>query len=84
MLRTEHELHRRRRGRNIGLLVVLIAFAALVFGLTVVKIGQGDMMEGYDYRPRASMLPRDPDAPAPAAAPETPAEPQQQQPEDQQ
>ncbi|UFS66785.1 MULTISPECIES: hypothetical protein [Paracoccus] len=65
----EHELHKRRRSRNIGLLVVLLAFVALVFGLSVVKITQGDMMQGYDHRPRASMLPPDPDPPAPNAAP---------------
>ena len=88
----EHELHKRRRSRNIGLLVVLLAFVALVFGLSVVKITNGDMMEGYDHQPRASMLPKDPNPPAkpaaPVAAPGTPAAkglPQQdeQQPEGQ-
>ncbi|WP_199258480.1 hypothetical protein [Paracoccus binzhouensis] len=73
----EHELHKRRRSRNIGLLVVLLGFVALVFGLSVVKITQGDMMQGYDHRPRASMLPADPNPPArnsaPVAAPGTPA-----------
>ena len=59
---TLHELHRRRAGRNWGLLVVLLAFVAIIFGLAVVKIQHGDMMEGFDHQPRASMLPRDPDA----------------------
>ena len=59
---TLHELHRRRAGRNWGMLVVLLAFVAIVFGLAVVKIQHGDMMEGFDHQPRASMLPRDPDA----------------------
>lgn len=72
----EHELHKRRRSRNLGLLVVLLAFVALVFGLSVVKITNGDMMEGYDHQPRASMLPMDPNAPpagdGPVAAPGTP------------
>lgn len=72
----EHELHKRRRSRNIGLLVVLLGFVALVFGLSVVKITQGDMMEGYDHQPRATMLPKDPNPPAkpaaPVAAPGTP------------
>ena len=77
MQQVEHELHQRRRSRNLGLLAVLLAFVALVFGLSVVKITQGDMMEGYDHRPRASVLPQDPDAPArsnaaPVAAPGTP------------
>lgn len=68
-LHVEHELHRRRRSRNVGLALVLFAFVALVFGLSVVKITQGDMMQGYDHRPQASMLPRDPNPPAPNAAP---------------
>lgn len=34
----EHELHARRRSRNLGLGLVLGAFAALIFGLSVVKI----------------------------------------------
>lgn len=59
---TLHELHHRRAGRNFGMLAVLLAFVAIIFGLAVVKIGQGDMMEGFDHQPRASMLPRDPDA----------------------
>lgn len=37
-MRTEHELHRRRRGRNIGVLVALLAFVALSFWVTVVKL----------------------------------------------
>ena len=74
--KVEHELHGRRRSRNMGLLVVLLLFVALVFGLSVVKITQGDMMQGYDHRPQASLLPRDPNPPAanpaPYAAPGTP------------
>ncbi|MTH78603.1 hypothetical protein GL286_12770 [Paracoccus aestuariivivens] len=72
----EHELHKRRRSRNLGLLVVLLAFVALVFGLSIAKITSGDMMEGYDHQPRASILPKDPNPPArtaPVAAPGTPA-----------
>jgi len=38
-MRKDHELHRRRRSRNIGLLVVLLAFAALLFWVTVAKLG---------------------------------------------
>jgi hypothetical protein len=34
----EHELHKRRLGRNVGLGIVLLAFVGLVFGLTVVKV----------------------------------------------
>jgi hypothetical protein len=33
-----HDLHRRRFGRNLGLGLVLAAFVALVFALTVAKV----------------------------------------------
>jgi hypothetical protein len=36
----DHELHKRRLGRNIGLGGVLVAFVALVFGLTIVKVSE--------------------------------------------
>ena len=38
----DHELHKRRLGRNLGLGGVLVAFVALVFGLTIVKFGIND------------------------------------------
>ncbi len=37
-----HEIHKRRFGRNLGLGIVLVAFVALVFGLTVVKVTMGE------------------------------------------
>ena len=49
MFRVEHEIHRRRFGRNLGLGLVLAAFVVLVFALTVVKVKRGDPMEGYDH-----------------------------------
>ena len=58
-LQTEHELHRRRRSRNVGLGLVLVAFVALVFGLTVVKVRQGNLMEAFDHQPRTSIVPQD-------------------------
>lgn len=53
----EHELHRRRFSVNVGVSLTLGALVVLLFVLTIVKIGGGSMMEGYDYRPRASLLP---------------------------
>ena len=41
--RPDHELHTRRFGRNMGLGIILAAFVALIFGLTVVKITEGDV-----------------------------------------
>jgi hypothetical protein len=53
----DHELHKRRLSMNVGVGLTLGAFVALIFGITVVKIAGGSLMEGYDYQPRASMLP---------------------------
>lgn len=35
----EHELHRRRRGRNLAVGGVLLAMALLIFTVTIVKLG---------------------------------------------
>lgn len=51
----EHELHKRRFGRNMALLAVLCGFAALIFGLTIVKVGQGEPLEGFDHVARPSL-----------------------------
>ncbi len=40
--RPEHELHRRRWSRNLGLGALLAAFVALVFVLTLVKVSRQD------------------------------------------
>lgn len=39
MLHREHELHRRRRGRNLAVLAVLAGFVVLMFAVTIVKMG---------------------------------------------
>jgi hypothetical protein len=44
-----HELHTRRFSRNLGLGIVLGAFVALVFGLTIAKVSRGDPMEAFDH-----------------------------------
>jgi hypothetical protein len=51
----EHELHHRRKGRNVGLFVLLAGFVALVFALTVVKVTRGDPMQGFDHVIRPEM-----------------------------
>ena len=35
----QHELHKRRFGRNLGLGLVLGSFVVLIFALTVAKVG---------------------------------------------
>jgi hypothetical protein len=39
MLRKESEVHARRRTRNLAVLAVLAGFVALIFAVTVVKLG---------------------------------------------
>lgn len=34
----EHELHKRRFGRNLGIGLSLVAFVVIVFGMTIVKV----------------------------------------------
>ncbi|MEM1345272.1 MAG: cytochrome C oxidase assembly protein [Pseudomonadota bacterium] len=45
-MQREHELHDRRRGRNIGVLAVLLGFVAMLFLVTVVKLGGGGGIVG--------------------------------------
>jgi hypothetical protein len=44
-----HELYARRRSRNRGLGLVLAAFVALVFAVTLVKLGEGGDARGFDH-----------------------------------
>lgn len=53
----DHELHQRRASRNWGLFATLVALVAIIFGITVAKITDGDLMQAYDHQPRASKLP---------------------------
>jgi len=54
----EHPLHARRRGRNFGVLVLLLGFVALVFAVTVVKISNGGTLEAFDHTFRPSLVER--------------------------
>ena len=45
-LSRQHEMHRRRFGRNLGLGLILGGLVALVFGLTVAKVG----VDGFELR----------------------------------
>ncbi len=40
-LQVEHEIHKRRFGRNLGVGLSLAAFVALILALTVVKVTRG-------------------------------------------
>ncbi len=48
-LAREHDMHKRRFGRNLGVGLVLAAFVAIVFGLTLVKTKRGQNMESYEH-----------------------------------
>lgn len=41
-IRAEHEIHGRRKGRNVGVGVMLAGFVVLIMALTFVKITQID------------------------------------------
>ncbi len=48
-IKVDHELHKRRLSRNIGVGVALILFVGLVYGLTVAKVS-----DIYQPEPAAS------------------------------
>lgn len=54
-LGNEHELHKRRFGRNVGVALALGGFVALVFGLSVAKVRQGGELQGFDHTYRPSL-----------------------------
>jgi hypothetical protein len=45
--REEHFLHKRRKGRNLALGGVLLVFVLLVFAVTIAKLADGQMIQGY-------------------------------------
>ena len=57
--RPDHELHKRRFSRNLGVGLTLGAFVLLVFALTVVKVKRGDPMQGYDHVIQPEAVPQE-------------------------
>lgn len=55
-LRVEHDLHKRRLSRNLGVGLVLVGFVFVVFGLTVVKVRQLGAVQGFDHVLRPEMI----------------------------
>lgn len=47
-IKAEHDLHKRRFSRNLGVGLTLAAFVALIFGLTMVKVKTTDVRGGYE------------------------------------
>lgn len=59
-IKVEHEIHGRRKGRNMGVGLLLIGLIGIVFGLTVVKVlGLTDVrqMERFDHVARPQLEP---------------------------
>lgn len=57
MIQAEHELHRRRRSRNLGVGLVLAGLICVVFGLTVVKVQQLGAAQSFDEVVRSELPP---------------------------
>jgi hypothetical protein len=55
----DSDTHIQRRGRNFGVLGVLLAFIVIVFGITVAKIETGGFSEGFDHVSRPAMIPQE-------------------------
>ncbi|MBM7066921.1 hypothetical protein [Actibacterium sp. 188UL27-1] len=49
MIQVEHEMHQRRRGRNLGVGLLLVGLIGIVFGLSVVKVTLGHNVEKFDH-----------------------------------
>ena len=58
-IKATHEIHERRFSRNRGVAIVLLAFVAIVFGLTVVKVQNIGMTEGFDHVVRPELIQRE-------------------------
>ena len=56
-LKATHELHSRRLSRNVGVALTLVFFVAVVFGLTVVKVTNGEAVQGFDHTVRPELVP---------------------------
>jgi hypothetical protein len=59
-MKVEHEIHTRRKGRNMGVGLLLLGLIGIVFGLTVVKVlGLTDIrqLEKFDHVARPQLEP---------------------------
>ena len=50
-----HEIYTRRKRHNLWLGLILGAIVVLIGAVTIVKMSNGHMMEGYDHQPRVSL-----------------------------
>ena len=54
-IKATHEIHKRRLSRNVGVGLTLVAFIAVVFGLTVAKVSTLGPVEGFDHVVRPAL-----------------------------
>ncbi|MCG6904121.1 MAG: hypothetical protein LJE68_15710 [Rhodobacter sp.] len=55
-IKAEHEIHKRRFSRNLGVGLALTGFAALMFALSIVKITSlGGPIQGFDHVARPEL-----------------------------
>ena len=47
--REEHELHKRRKGRNFALGGALLVFVLIIFAVTIAKLADGPFMSLQGY-----------------------------------
>ena len=57
MIAREHELHRRRRSRNVGVGLCLVAMVAVLFALSAAKVSTLGPVEGFDHVSRPMLDP---------------------------
>ena len=56
-IRAEHEIHKRRFSRNLGVGLTLLGFVGIMFALSVVKITSlGGAVEGFDHVARPALV----------------------------
>jgi len=55
-IRVEHELHKRRLSRNLGVGLVLFGFVVLMFALSVVKMARHGPAQGFDHVVRPELI----------------------------
>jgi len=49
MMGKGHEIHTRRLDRNLAIGGALFGIVALIFAVTMVKLGNGAMIQGFDH-----------------------------------
>jgi hypothetical protein len=52
----EHELHKRRGRRNLFVGLILGSFVTMVFAITMVKLGNGQMLQAFDHSVRPELI----------------------------